>query len=155
MSSIRKWISAIYWADVGQKRLKYLDMLQAVIRRMAGNQFTCRKWSVGLGAAIIGLASAKEGDLRAALVAILPAACFWIQDAYYLALEQKFRALFNAARVIQDDAPDFSFEVEVKFGDSWSAFRRPAVWLVHAPVLLMALLVGGWGWLSWAKSFYR
>ncbi len=123
-------------------------MLQAVIRRMAGNQFTCRKWSVGLGAAIIGLASAEDRDLRTALVAVLPAICFWVQDAYYLALETKFRAIFGVASAVKDDNPDFSFKVEVKLRDSWAAFWRPAVWLVHLPVLIVAVAVGGWGWLN-------
>jgi hypothetical protein len=114
---------------------------------MASNQFTCRKWGVGLGAAIIHLASAEDRDLRAALVAVLPAICFWFQDAYYRAFETKFRAIFNAASAVEDNDPDCSFTVNVKLDDSWAAFRRPAFLLVHLPVLIVAAVVGGWRWL--------
>ena len=78
-------------------RLKYLDMLQSLIGRMAGNQFTVRAWSVGLGTAVIGFAASKDGNVKASVLAAFPALIFWITDAYYLALERKFRGIFRAA----------------------------------------------------------
>ena len=128
---------------MGDRRIKYLDMLQAVITRMAGNQFSLRTWSVALGSAIIGYAASKDGRLSAALLAILPAVVFWITDAYYLALERQFRERFTVESQIQDNAPSFSFPVAVTWADLRETVQRPAVWLVHGPVLLLALVVGG------------
>jgi hypothetical protein len=128
---------------MGDRRIKYLDMLQAVITRMAGNQFSLRTWSVALGSAIIGYAASKDGRLSAALLAILPAVVFWITDAYYLALERQFRRRFTVESQIPDNAPSFSFQVVVTWADLQETVRRPAVWLVHGPVLLLALVVGG------------
>jgi len=132
---------------MGDKRIKYLEMLQTVIGRMAENQFTSRKWSIALGTAIIGYVAAKDNHPKAALLAIFPAVVFWILDAYYLALEVKFRELFNAAKEVQDDDPNFSFQVSVGASDWFHASRRPAVWLVHLLVLLLAGAIGAYAWL--------
>jgi hypothetical protein len=129
---------------MGDKRIKYLDMLQSVISRMADNQVTLRTWSVALGTAVMGYVASKDQHPTAALLAVLPAVVFWILDAYYLALETKFRALFNAARKIDDDKPDFSFDVEVDPSGWYAALKRPAVCLVHLPVLLLAVGIGGY-----------
>jgi hypothetical protein len=132
---------------MGSLRLKYLAMIQTVITRMAANQFTARKWSVALGTAIIGWAISKEADPTRALVAILPAACFWIMDAYYLSLERRFRNLFDEQRQINNNAPDFSLKPPSCWWQWPLALVRPAVWLVHGPVVLLAWGVGRWGWL--------
>ena len=133
---------------MGDRRVKYLDLLQAVIVRMAGNRFTIRTWSVGLGTAVIGYAASKNGNLKASLLAALPAVALWILDAYYLALERKFRGLFDTARQVDDDAPSFSFALDVQASDWAEAAKRPAVWLLHAAVLAVALVVGGRAWLK-------
>lgn len=134
---------------MGQLRVKYLEMIQSVVARMAGNQVTLRTWSVALGTAVIGYAAAKSGEPKAALLGMLPAATIWILDGYYLALEEKFRALFDTARVVEDDNPDFSMKIARPNLKQWlTACARPAVWLVHVPVLATALIVGGLAWLK-------
>ena len=84
---------------------------------MAEHQFKLRTWSVGLGTAVIGCAASKDGNSQAALIAILPAMSFWILDAYYLALERKFRERFRLEAEVDDDLPSFSFAVERKGAD--------------------------------------
>ncbi len=88
-------------------RIKYLEMIQEIIARMAANQFQARAWSVALGSAIIGFAASKDGDARFALLAVLPVMLFWLLDAYYLALERKYRDLFNRERMRTDEPPSF------------------------------------------------
>jgi hypothetical protein len=127
---------------MGELRVKYLEMLQAVIARMASNELTCRTWSVGLGTAVIGYAAAKDGHPKAALLAALPAVVFWVLDAYYVALERNFRDIFSNASRAKDNDPDFSFAAHVNPSDWFRAGRRPAVWLVHLPVLALAILTG-------------
>ena len=126
---------------MGPNRIKYLELLQAVIARMAEHQFKLRTWSVGLGTAVIGYAASKDGNSQAALIAILPAMSFWILDAYYLALERKFRERFRLEAEVDDDLPSFSFAVERKGADWRAAGQRPAVFLVHGPVLVVAGIV--------------
>jgi hypothetical protein len=132
---------------VGAQQLKYLEMIEGVITRMADNQFKLRGFSVALGTAIIGF-SAKDNNAKVALLAILPALTFWILDSYYLALERCFRNIFRGAPKDGTTQPDFSLATSgVNSGAVFAETFRPAVWLVHAPVVMLAIIVGAWGWL--------
>lgn len=71
--------------------LKYLDMYQGIITRMAGNSAACKQWAVALVSAILVLV-AKDGKIEFAVLAGIPAVLFCFLDAYYLALEKQFRA---------------------------------------------------------------
>lgn len=124
-------------------RIKYLEMLQTSIARIAGNQVQLRTWTVTLGTLVIGYVAAKEGHPRAALLAVLPAITFWIQDGYYLSLERNFRELFDKARQNENDPPDFFMSPGRPTAKEWiNGCLRPAVWLAHLPVLLLAIMVG-------------
>lgn len=74
--------------------MKYLDMYQAIISRMAGNSSDCKKWAVALVSAIF-LLVADKGKVGFIVVAWIPVILFWFLDAYYLALEQQFRKSSN------------------------------------------------------------
>ena len=68
----------------------HLNILQDVIRRMAGNSASCKNWCVVLVAAMLVLV-ARTDTPAYALLALLPTLLFWVLDAYYLALERAFR----------------------------------------------------------------
>jgi len=126
-----------------EARIKYLEMLQTSITRMAGNQVQLRTWTVTLGTLVIGYAAAKEGHPRAALLAALPAITFWIQDGYYLSLERNFRELFDRGRQNESDPPDFFMLPGRPSAKEWAnCCWRPAAWLAHLPVLVLAIIVG-------------
>ena len=72
----------------------HLNILQDVIRRMAGNSASCKNWCVVLVAAMLVLV-ARTDTPAYALLALLPTLLFCILDAYYLALEQAFRNSYN------------------------------------------------------------
>jgi hypothetical protein len=120
-------------------RLKYFDLLQGAISRMAANSFLLKGWSVTLTTAILGLA-AKDAKAMIALVALVPVLVLWGLDAYYLALERKFRELWKAA--VTATAPTFVMSPgALSAGDWLQAIRRPAVWGLHLPLGLAAVLV--------------
>ena len=75
--------------------MKYLDMYQGIINRMAGNSSDCKKWAVALVSAIF-LLVADKGKVGFAVTACIPVILFWFLDAYYLALEKQFRAGSNS-----------------------------------------------------------
>lgn len=127
-------------------RLKYLELIQAIVTRMADNQFKLRTWSVGLGAAIIGYAAAKDAHVQAAYLGVMSAAIFWILDAYYLGLERSYRTLYDQECVKTDDLPSMNLSVKLPLSSYLSALIRPAVCLVHLPVLALAIIVGGRIW---------
>ncbi len=129
-------------------RIKYLEMIQAIIARMASNQFQARAWSVALGTAVIGFAASKDGDPRFALLAVLPVMLFWMLDAYYLALERSYRDLFNRERLRLEEPPGFDLNAgQASLAEYAAAAWRFAVWTVHVPVLVLAVAVAEYGFL--------
>jgi hypothetical protein len=85
----------------------HLQMLQAVITRMAGNSFLLKGWSVTLVSALFAL-SADRSNGAFAYVAVLPVLMFWGLDAYFLRQERLFRKLYDRVRVTPPDNVDFA-----------------------------------------------
>jgi len=125
---------------VADDRLKYFDLIQGAISRMAANSFLLKGWDVTLTAAILGLA-AKDAKAGIALVALVPVLAFWGLDAYYLTLERKFRALWNAA-IAAPAPPSFVMSPGAVGMSEWIAVMwRPAVAGLHLPLGLAAVAV--------------
>lgn len=82
---------------MNEHQVKHLEMIQAVITRMARCSFAYKGWAITIVAGIFALA-AKEGDFRYFLVALVPAIAFWGLDSYYLRQERLFRKLYDWAR---------------------------------------------------------
>lgn len=96
-------------------KLKHLEMIQAVINRMAGNSFLLKGWSVTLVSALFALA-AKDSNLMFLLVAFFPCICFWLLDAYFLRQERLYRKLYG-------DVAD-KLETEINFTMNASIFSE-------------------------------
>jgi hypothetical protein len=124
--------------------LKYLDILQSAIARMAANSFQLKGWSVALGTVIIGL-TAKDAQAQLAVLTLLPALVFCYLDAYYLGLERGFRDLYE--RYTKNDDPPGLFSMQPR-NDKTSvvkALGSRSVWAVHGTIALVAVLVALWG----------
>jgi hypothetical protein len=110
---------------------------------MAGNSFIAKGWGVTLNTAILAF-SIKSSEPFLALIALLPLALFWLLDAYYLALERKFRDLYIAAVPLYVANQHASFSMSPGSIKPWfliSLLFRPAVVLVHAPMALLSIMV--------------
>ncbi|GHT29154.1 hypothetical protein AGMMS49574_05050 [Bacteroidia bacterium] len=88
------------------KKIKFLEMIQGVINRMASNSFLLKGWAVTLLAGIFALA-AKDSNFSFFLIAYIPIILFWFLDSYYLQLERKYRVLYNRATEILPEQIDF------------------------------------------------
>jgi len=124
--------------NMHEHRVKHLEMIQAIISRMAGNSFLMKGWTVTLVAAFFALA-AKDANQKYVVVALLPALCFWGLDAFYLRQERLFRALYNAS--IPEDAvvPLFSMDTSISKANvsSWIATLFSTVVVsYHLPIVL-------------------
>lgn len=73
----------------------HLQILQAIIQRMATNSTSCKAWCITIVSAILVLI-ADKGKPNLVLLAFLPTFLFLTLDAYYLALEKAFRASYNS-----------------------------------------------------------
>jgi len=95
-------------------RVKHLELIQAVVSRMANNSFLLKGWTVTLAGALLTLA-AKETEAKFALIALLPALAFWGLDAFYLRHERLFRRLYEFVRRTPDEelaADPYTFSTE-------------------------------------------
>lgn len=85
---------------------KELDLIQAVITRMAQNSFYMKCWCITLVAAIFSL-SEKVGTFKdVAMPLAIMAVFFWVLDTNYLSLEKKYRGLYTWVlehRLAKDD----------------------------------------------------
>jgi hypothetical protein len=120
---------------------KHLEMIQAVITRLAGNSFVIRGWSVTLVSALFALA-AKDADRAFVVVSYFPCVLFWCLDAYYLSQERKFRSLYNSVR--QASGTDYEMDTKntAKPRDSWPrAFFSATTILFHGAIIVAISIV--------------
>jgi hypothetical protein len=120
---------------------QHLELIQAIVGRMAGNSFMLKGWSVTLAAGLFALA-ARDSDWRVAAIALLPTLAFWCLDAYYLHQERLFRSLYEAVRRGQAEA--FTLDtslVRARVPSWWRTLWAPAVMGVHGPILTSVIVV--------------
>lgn len=91
--------------------VKHLEMIQAVVTRLAQNSFAMKGWAVTLVAASFAL-GAKEGSAAYVLLALFPNLSFWGLDASCLRRERLYRCLFDAVR--KGDAKTGPFCMDTK-----------------------------------------
>lgn len=123
---------------VDEDQRAYLQILQNVIGRQAGNCLQVKEWTVVIVAALFAL-GAKDANPCFIVVAVLPTLIFWGLDAYYLRQERLFRGLYDRARRPGADSEIFSMDTLVVRGDvkGWRAtLFAKTVWPVYVPILL-------------------
>ena len=130
---------------------KHLEILQGVIQRMAENSRSCKVWCVTLVSAILVLV-ARTGKAEHALIALAPTALFYLLDAYYLALEQRFRRSYEdfvtklqEGQATASDLFSLALAGSTWEGVLWALFRSfsvpPFYCVVVATILLAWLLI--------------
>ena len=96
-------------------KLKHLDMIEAIIERMAKNSFQLKGWTMTLVAAVAALAS-QSSDKRFIVLAFIPILGFWILDSFYLQQERKYKLLYkNVAAKLEEDI-DFNLDNSLATG---------------------------------------
>jgi hypothetical protein len=90
---------------ITELRVKHLEMIQAIISRVANKGATLKNYCLTLVTAICGLAVSLQRPLAAAM-AFLPVVIFALLDDQYLRVERRFRHLFRSGstRGLVDDA---------------------------------------------------
>jgi hypothetical protein len=125
--------------------VKHLEMIEKIVDRLAANSFKYKGWSITAVSALLALA-AKEKFAGYALVALVPAFCFWGLDAYYLRLERAFRDLYKTVAETGSNATtgaDFSMKLGTHLAavDSWwTTVWSNSCWGLHVPLVLSAIL---------------
>lgn len=124
-----------------ENKIKHLEMVQDVIKRMASNSFILKGWAVTLVAGIMALAE-KDADKMYFLVAYIPIIVFWLLDSYYLLQERLYRELYNKVRSTKENDIDFSLSATKKeFSGGrntfWACFISPTESFFYLPLALV------------------
>lgn len=125
-----------------EKKIKHLELIQAVINRLANNSFLVKGWCVTLVAAVLGLLS-KDTNKRLVIIVYFLIVMFWILDAYFLYQEKLFRNLYNQVRNTDNEHIDFSmnaYEIN-KNKTNWAgSFLSGTMLLFYGIMALISLL---------------
>jgi hypothetical protein len=126
-------------------KIKHLDFIQDTIKRMAGNSFLLRGWSITLVVAIFTLASQSYNRLYL-LIAFFVVIIFWALDSYYLYQERKFRCLYDEVRKKKPEDVDFAMTPSNDHCDKcrWSSSAKSPIFTAFygvITVILIAILI--------------
>lgn len=89
-----------------EKKMKHLEFIQNVIDRMNRNSFLLKGWTITLISALFALA-AKDANIKFVLVSYIAIPVFWTLDGFYIAVERRFRELYNEVAEKSEDGIDF------------------------------------------------
>lgn len=114
----------------------HLKMIQEVIGRLAGNSGQMKRWTLAIVAALLGLAATDDRLLAVVAVYIVLVLAFL--DAYYLAQERAYRALYDAA--VAGEVADWTMQAaRVRASDVVRAASSPSVGLLYGLSVAAAL----------------
>ncbi len=127
---------------IADLRVKHLEMVQAVISRVAGQGATLKNYCITLTTAVCGFAITLQTP-QVALLALLPVTIFALLDAQYLRLERRFRGLFEQVR-LEDWGTIPNFEISNKSAlavSYWGALWSWSIVIFYAPLALAVVIV--------------
>ena len=124
-----------------EKKIAHLQFIQEVIKRMAGNSFLIKGWSVTLVSALFVLSS-KDKLMFFAFLTYIPIFVFWLLDGYFLWQERLFRRLYDKVRIIDEDKIDFSMSIEpVSNVETWSSACLSKTLLIFHGTLFVSVVI--------------
>jgi len=95
-----------------EKKLKHLEFLQLAITRMNVNSFLLKGWAVTLVSALFALA-AKDANVKYVFISYIAIPVFWILDGFYIAVERRYRGLYNEVASKHEDEIDFNMDASI------------------------------------------
>lgn len=126
-----------------EKKIKHLEMIQAIISRMAGNLFLLKGWSVTLIVALFAIMG-KGINTTSFLFSFAVLFIFWILDGYFLSMERCYRSLYDAVCKKKEEEIDFSMDFRpfVTGRNNWlrSIFSKTLV-IFYGTLLFIMILV--------------
>ena len=93
-----------------ETKIAHLQMIQAVITRMAGNSFMVKGWTVTLVTALFALAAVAAQRVLCLPWRTFRRSCFGHWMPYFLRQERLFRKLYDHVREAKNGTVDFSMK---------------------------------------------
>ncbi|ARV97885.1 MULTISPECIES: hypothetical protein [Bacillus] len=130
-----------------EKKIRYLEMIQNIITRMASNSFLIKGWTVTIVVGLLAFANFKEMNSKFIIVALIPVLFFWGLDGFYLYQEKLFRKLYEDVIDLQLDEVNFSMKLSDNIKNEfnwWNVTISKTLLPFYLPVIaviLIALLI--------------
>lgn len=128
------------------KQIKYLEMIQGIINRLACNSFIIKGWGITVSLAGFGLFVENKNKPVILAVVIFAALIFWILDTYYLKREKLFRKLYDdvAGKQAKSNASSHLFSMNItKYQQNdicfFSVMFSFPINLIYISLILMAI----------------
>ncbi len=130
----------------------YLQILQAVINRMAFNSSGCKTWCIALVSAIVVII-ADKGKSQYVWISLIPIILFLLLDAYYLSLEIRFRDRYNEfIKKLHDDQANIEDLFMVSPGKGFKYIAKSttkailsfSVWPFYVLLVVMMFVIRYW-----------
>jgi hypothetical protein len=114
-------------------------MIQAIITRLAGNSGALKGFAVTVVTALLGV-SINTHKASYAWLGTYPVVVLGLLDAYYLALERRYRELYNNAVDEADTAWGLAPE-KATLSYVVNAIGSPSVWAFYGAALVAVVVV--------------
>lgn len=96
-----------------EKKIKHLEMVEAIIERMAKNSLQLKEWTMAL-VVLVATITAQSGNENFVLLGFVPIIGFWFLDSFYLLQERRYKALYkNVTKKEEEDKIDFNLDTNV------------------------------------------
>jgi SLOG cluster3 family len=116
-----------------------LQMIQGVITRLAGNSGALKGFAVPVVTALLGVGVDKNND-GFVWLGVYPVIAFGFLDAFYLALEKKYRDLYKKATTDPDTEWGLAAG-KATFMDVLDCLKSPSIWAFYGAALVVVIVV--------------
>jgi hypothetical protein len=126
-----------------EQKLKHMDLIQDVVKRMASNSFQLKTWTIGIVSAILAMAG-KDEQIYLIPLAAVPILLFWGLDAYFLRLERLYRKLYDDVRKREEGMSNIDFSLNflpyATAENSWFKVAMSRTLIVFYGLLLLVII---------------
>ena len=123
-----------------EDKIRYIELVQSIISRLANNSFLLKGWTITLIADIFSLSDKIMKNFAFTIYFFI--LIFWILDSYYLYQERLYRDLYNKVIEIRDEyAPLFSLKIDKKRNEKIISFFKSFFSFTEVTFYLLLLLI--------------
>ena len=92
-------------------KIKHLEMIEEIIKRMASNSFAIKGWAVAIVSAIIAYGK-DQTNWKYYITAFIPLFVLHCLDSFYLYIERKYLDLYEKVRMKKNTQIDFDMNTD-------------------------------------------
>lgn len=138
----RKIIVEIQDGRHSYDKVKHLEFIENIIKRLADNSFSIKKLCISIFVAIIAFATNGGMNIHMKLYCLC-LSCFIViifmfLDAYYLSMERAFRNLYDDVCI--DKCDTYLMKIQIGFWDSMKAVGSKSVWIFYGALIVLTFL---------------